>query len=225
MHAPRTLASSLATPALVLAGVLLATGCAVTRTPAYSGLASAPQLQANTQEDAEQRPYVYRSAINWSDYKAVLVEPVSVYDGADNQFGDLPQADKRELALYMTTAFNQQLAMRFTLTRTAAPGTLRLKLTLTGATTNTAVVSTFTRFDLFGLPYNAVQSARGKEGIFMGSVSYSVEIFDAMSNRLVLAYVAKQHPNAMNVAATVGALSAARTGIDKGAEQLLRDMQ
>lgn len=225
MQAPRALASSLAIPALVLTGVLLVTGCAVTRTPAYSGLASAPQLQANTQEDADQRPYVYRSAINWNDYKAVLVEPVSVYDGADNQFGDLPQADKRELARYMEKEFNKQLVKRFTLSRTAAPGSLRVKLTLTGATTNTAVVSTFTRFDLFGLPYNAVQSARGKEGIFMGSVSYSVEIYDAMSNRLVQAFVAKQHPNAMNVAATVGALSAAKTGIEIGAEQLLQDMQ
>jgi len=98
---------------------------------------------------------------------------------------------------------------------------LRLRLTLTGAETNTAVVSTFTRFDLVGLPYNAVQGMRGKEGLFMGSVSYSVEIYDAPSNRLLMAFVTKQHPNAMNVAATFGSLRAAKTGLDKGAEELL----
>lgn len=51
-------------------------------------------------------------------------------------------------------------------------------------------------------------------------MSYAVEIYDAPSNQLLKAYIAKQYPNSLNIGATWGALSAAETGLDKGAEQL-----
>jgi hypothetical protein len=54
-----------------------------------------------------------------------------------------------------------------------------------------------------------------------GPVSYAVEIYDASTNQLLSAYVAKQYPNAMNIAATFGSLSASKTGIKKGAQDLL----
>jgi len=52
-------------------------------------------------------------------------------------------------------------------------------------------------------------------------VSYAVEVYDATTNRLLHAYVEKQYPNAMNVGATLGSLSAAKTGIRKGADELV----
>ena len=89
----------------------------------------------------------------------------------------------------------------------------------------TRVVSTLTRFDLAGGPYNAVQAARGREGSFTGSISYAVEILDASTQELLGAYVAKQYPNAWNLGATFGRLDAARVGIDKGAEELLAQLR
>lgn len=196
-------------------------GCASKPPAAYADLSSASQLRPNLQQDAERTPYVYAPSVSWGDYSSVLVEPVAVYRGLDHQFADLPEADKQELARYMAAEFSQVLGQRFKRTTSPGPQTLRLKLTLTGAQTNTAVVSTFTRFDLVGLPYNAVQGVRGKEGIFMGSATYAVEIHDAQNQRLLKAFVTRQYPNAMNIAATFGALHAAKTGIDKGAQELL----
>lgn len=221
---PNKKASAVAT-ILTTAVFLLATGCSTTPPVNYSGLASAPQLQPNTQSDADTKPYVYAGKINWREYSSMLIDPVAIYTGADEQFGSLKQADRQELADYMAREFETQMGKRFRITRAPAPGTLRLKLTLTGAKANTALVSTFTRFDLVGLPYNAIQGIRGKEGIFMGSVSYSVELYDSSSNRLLTAFVAKQHPNAMNIAATFGSLGAAKTGIEKGASQLLDEFK
>ena len=57
-----------------------------------------------------------------------------------------------------------------------------------------------------------------------GLVIYSVEIYDALSRQLLSAYITKQYPNAMNVGASVGALKAARVGIDKGADALARQV-
>ena len=45
--------------------------------------------------------------------------------------------------------------------------------------------------------------------------------YDAPTNRLLNAYVEKQYPSAMNVKATVGSLSASKTGIQKGADALV----
>ena len=163
--------------------------------------------------------------MEWRKYSAIIVDPVAVYSGPDNQFGDLSKADKQELARYMDTTFNKVLSQRFQVSTNPGPNTLKLKLTLTGAGTNTAVASTVTRFDLAGMPYNVVQSVRGKEGIFMGSVSYSVEIYDAASNQLLKAFVTKQYPNAMNIAATFGSLNAAKTGIEKGADALVASLK
>ena len=98
---------------------------------------------------------------------------------------------------------------------------LRIKLTLTGAKENTPVLSTLSRFDLLGGPYNAVQAVRGKEGALTGSVSFAVEIYAASTNELLAAYVSKEYPNAWNLGAGIGAMSASKTGIDKGAAELV----
>ncbi len=199
--------------------------CSTTKPVPYANLSSAAQLQPSSQEDADKTPFVYSSAANWSGYSAIVMEPVVVYRGPDHQFGDLSDADKQELARYMGATFRKALGQRFRLVSGAGPNTLKLRLTLAGADTNTAVASTVTRFDLAGMPYNVVQSIRGKEGVLMGSVSYSVEIYDATNNQLLKAFVTKQYPNAMNVGATFGSLSAAKTGIDKGAEALVAQLK
>lgn len=69
-----------------------------------------------------------------------------------------------------------------------------------------------------------MQSVRGEEGIFLGSVTYAVEVRDAQDGRLLKAYASKQYPNAMNVGASVGKLSAAKTGTNKGAQDLLNQL-
>ncbi|MYZ43576.1 DUF3313 domain-containing protein [Schauerella aestuarii] len=204
--------------------LLALTGCAITPPASYADLGSSSKLQPNP-DDATRMPYIYSPQIDWRAYTAAIVEPVAIYGGADHQFGDLPTADKEALADYMRKTFSNTLAGRFSIVDRAAAKTLRIKLTLTGAETNTAVVSTFTRFDLVGMPYNIVQSARGKEGMFMGSVSYSIEIYDAVTQELLKAYVTRQYPNAMNVGATFGSLGAAKTGIERGADDLLAQLE
>jgi hypothetical protein len=86
------------------------------------------------------------------------------------------------------------------------------------------VLSTFTRFDLAGSLYNGVQSVRGGEGLFTGSVIYAVEIYDAATDRLLTAFVTKQYPMAYNIGATLGSLAAAKAGIEKGADTLLEQL-
>jgi hypothetical protein len=166
-------------------------------------------------------PYAYTTQVNWQTYSKVIIDPVVIYQGADNSFGSMSQPDQTELADYMQTAFSQKLSKRFTVTATPDVNTLRIHLTLTGAAKSVFGLSTLMHADIAGNLYNGVQLVRGGPGAMMGSVLYSVEIYDAQSNQLLESYVAKQYPNSENIMASFGTLAAAKTGIDKGANALV----
>jgi hypothetical protein len=200
---------------------VMLSACSSTQPVAYSGIASASMLSPNLQDQSGRVPYSYEPEVNWRHYNSVLLEPVVIYRGADEQFKDLSEKDKLELMSYMTTQFTEKLLQaRVTLVKTPTPATLRVRLTLTGARTNTPVLGTLSRFDLAGGIYNSVQNFRDQEGTLTGSVSYSVEIFDVATGRLLNAYVAKQYPSPWNISASMGALSASKAGIDKAAMEL-----
>ncbi|MGX4774403.1 DUF3313 domain-containing protein [Bradyrhizobium guangdongense] len=199
-------------------------GCASVAPVRYSELASSAYL-ADDRSDASGRvPYRYSTSVDWRSYRKVILEPVVVYRGKDHQFGDISDQDKATLATTMQTRFAERLRSRFALVRERGPETLRIRLTLTGAVTNTPVLGTLSRFDMAGAVYNGVQAARDGEGMLTGSVIYSVEIFDASTTRLLSAYVTRQYPGAYDIKASVGALAAANAGIDKGADALMAQL-
>ncbi|WAT14728.1 DUF3313 domain-containing protein [Xanthomonas fragariae] len=200
-------------------------GCASTRPMPYSQLPSSSYLRPQEGSRGDRMPYAYHGDVDWTRYRAALVESVSIYRGPDAQFEDVPEHDKRMLAEYMQQEFGNAIAQRWERTTSANRDTLRVRITLTGAKPSKRVLGTIMKVDIGGGSYNAVQAARGKEGAFSGSVSYAVEIYDAPSNRLLAAYVEKQYPSAMNIKASLGAYDAAKAGIRKGAEQLVEGLE
>lgn len=210
----------------MIAAVIAAAGCSSTSPVKYSGLEATTRMTPNTADDSKHIPFRYTAPADWNKYRNIIIDPVEIYGGSDAQFNDLPQEERRQLADYMRKKFAEVLAEKYSVNNSSLNvPSLRLKLTLTGADTTPQVVGTFTKFDLAGGPYNIVQSVRGGRGLMSGYVNYMVEIKDAATSELLLAYVAEQYPNAMNVGATFGSMSAAETGVDKGAEQLLEQLR
>jgi hypothetical protein len=208
----------------LFAGFILA-GCSGTEPVRYSEVATTTYLAPNDGDDAARVPYRYATLVDWRAYHKAIIDPVVIYYGPDQQFGALSEPDKESLARYMQAQFTDRLRQRFALVNAIAPGTIRVRLTLAGAETSTAVLSTLTRFDIAGGIYNGVQAARGGEGILTGSVSYVVEIFDAATSKPLSAYITKQYPGPFNLGATVGSLAASEAGIDKGADALVKALQ
>jgi hypothetical protein len=218
--------SSIATRGLgTLALCAIATGCSTVTPVPYSEIASSAYMAPDTTDPSGRVPYRYSTAVDWRTYNKVILEPVAIYRGKDHQFGDVSDKDRATLAAHMQTRFAEKLRSRFTLINTRGPNTLRVRLTLTGAVTNTPVLGTLSRFDLAGAVYNGVQAARDGEGMMTGSVIYGVEIFDASTSRLLSAYVTKQYPGAYDIKASVGALAAATAGVDKGADAFMAQLQ
>jgi hypothetical protein len=209
----------------VLALCAALTGCASVAPVPYSEVASSSYLAPNPSDTSGRIPYRYSTTVDWRSYNKIIIEPIVIYRGPDQQFGDMSEADKTSLASYMQTRFAEKLGSRFTLANQRAPNTLRVRLTLTGAANTTPVLGTMSRFDIGGLVYNGVQAARDGEGSMTGSVIYAVEIFDAATSRLLSAFVSKQYPSPTNIKATVGPLTAAEAGIDKGADALIAQLR
>jgi hypothetical protein len=199
-------------------------GCASVAPVPYSEMASSAYLSPDKPDASGRVPYRYSTPVDWRAYNKVILDPVVVYRGKDHQFGDLSDKDKAILAAYMQNCFADRLRSRFALVRERGPNTLRIRLTLTGAVTNTPVLGTLSRFDVAGAVYNGVQAARDGEGTLTGSVIYGVEIFDGQTSRLLSAYVTKQYPGAYDIKATAGSLAAATAGLDKGADALLAQL-
>ena len=202
----------------------IAAGCATVTPVPYAEMASSAYLAPDTSDQSGRVPYRYSTAVDWRAYNKVILDPVVIYRGKDHQFGDMSDKDKATLAAYMQNSFAGKLRSRFTLVNARGLNTLRVRLTLTGAVANTPVLGTLSRFDLAGAVYNGVQAARDGEGMMTGSVIYGVEIYDAPSSRLLSAFVTKQYPNAYDIGASVGSLAAATTGIDKGADALVAQL-
>jgi len=211
--------------ALIAAFCMALGACGTIQPNAYSGISSSSKLMPNPKDDSGRVPYSYSIAVDWRKYDAVIVDPIVVYRGQDQQFGDMSETDKSALAAYMQAQFSEKLRPRFALASTPAPNTLRLKLTLTGAVTNTPVLATLSRFDLAGGIYNGVQNVRDREGTLSGSVLYAVEIYDAASDRLLNAFITKQYPRPWSIGASMGALAASKAGIEKGADALAEQLK
>jgi hypothetical protein len=218
--------SSRASCFLMLGVTAALAGCASPQPRPYQGIESSSYLTPNEQSNRGHDPYIYNTNVDWKRYNSFIMDPVTVYSGADNQFDKkIAEQDKEELASYMQQQFESKLSQRFQETSSPGDGTLHIHVTLTGAKGTTKFFSTWTHVDIGGLPINTVQAIRGKEGLMTGSVSYAVEIYDASTHHLLKAYVDKQYPNAMNLKATFGKLTAAKRGVDKGADSLIAGLQ
>jgi len=211
----------------LLLAVVCATvvGCSNVQPVAYSGIASSSFLKLDPEDKSGRAPYRFATQVDWQQYRNAIIDPVVVYRAADNQFGDMSDSDKKALAGYMQSKFEEKLRTRFELANAPDPSMLRVKLTLTGASTTTPFLGPFSRFDLSGGIYNVVQTARGKEDGFTGSVMYAVEIYDASNDKLLSAYVTKQYLNPYNLGASFGALNASKTSIEKGADALVAQLK
>ena len=82
------------------------------------------------------------------------------------------------------------------------------------------MLGALSRFDLAGGVDNGVQAVRGGEGALTGSVIDAVEIYDALTRRLLSASISKPYPNPYDLGASMGSLAAARAGLHRGAAAL-----
>ena len=92
--AGRTAAGTL----LMLALCEIVSGCAGVTPVAYSEVASSAYLAPNPSDSSGRVPYRYAAQVEWRHYDKVMLDPIVVCRGRDNQFGEMSERDKTALA-------------------------------------------------------------------------------------------------------------------------------
>lgn len=143
-------------------------------------------------------------------YRTVIVEPTVVYKGPDAQFESIDSADRTKFAAIITEELRSELAKTFPAPAKPQADTLRLRVTILGAQKTQTGLATATRVTPFGFATSAAKSVFGKSGSFTGSVLLAVELYDAMTNEVLLAAVRRRTPDALDVPATISTTETVR---------------
>lgn len=183
-----------------------------------SGLRSAEKLQPNP---TNPNGLIYkRPGVDFKQFTKFIIPPVEVYSGADANFSNATEQEKQQIVDLMQREFTGALAERYAIVTSPGPGVARIKLTLAGIETNTPVLATAARVIPIGLAINAISATAGQQGMFMGSVTYAIEIFDSQSGELIAAALERRSPSAIDITATLGRIDAARSAVRDGANRL-----
>jgi hypothetical protein len=144
-------------------------------------------------------------------YRTVIVDPTVVYTGPDAQFEGIDYADRSKFADMITQELRSEIAKSFPTPAAPQADTLRVRVTILGARKTIGGIATATRVTPLGFATSAVKSALGKKGTLTGSVLLAVEVFDARTNKLLLAAVRRRTPDPLDVPATLSTSDTVRS--------------
>lgn len=187
---------------VVIGMCVLFTACA-TKPASYQDLSSSGRLRpSGVQAD---QWVAFNTDLNPVDLKAMLRSSWNLREStvAGTTSSAISEQFKIELVRHADHHFTRELARRHLLVAVAAKGSLRMRVTITGARGSVPVVATATKLTPVGLVLSGLRTVRDKEGNFSGAVMYAV--------------VTRQYPNALNIPATILPLGAAKAGIERGA--------
>ena len=191
--------SSLALPAMLLLSGTAAS--AQTKDHAPVSLQSS-RVMAQDKPGTESWTYSQPRSV-FSKYRTVIVDPTVVYQGPDAQFDDIDPSARQKMATVITSELRQEVAKTFPAPAKPQADTLRLRVTILGATKTQGGLATATRVTPIGFGLSALKSALGKGGSLTGSILYAVELHDARTNELLLAAVRRRTPDPLDVPATL----------------------
>src|SRR5262249_7563506 len=138
---------------------------AQTPVPAFSGfLGDYGKLQPGGPGQALYR-YVNPSA-NWSQYSAIIVDPVTFWDSSDSS---VSTDDQQALCSYFQNQLKQDLAKSFSVVAQPGPGVMRLQAALTNASAATPVLRTASVVIPQARLLNRLQSFATGKFAFVGS--------------------------------------------------------
>ena len=165
---------------------------------------SLPSSRMMSQDKPGSESWTYaQPAARFLKYRTVIVEPTAVYQGPDAQFDGIDRADRSKYAAMVTDELRSEIAKSFPTPARAQSDTLRVRVTIIGAEKTKGGIATATRVTPLGFASSALKSALGKTGTFTGSLLYSVELYDAKTNELLLAAVRRRTPDPLDVPATL----------------------
>jgi hypothetical protein len=181
-----------------LAGLALGTalaGCAVTQQATVSGENYCPFLGASlcakltpgTAGQVDLR-YVNPNA-QWTQYKKVLIEPVTFWAGEDTT---ISAADQRILTNFLYQALEAQLGQKFQVVTAPGPGVMVLQAALLDATTATPGLRSVSLVEPHVRAIATLKYLATGTYPFVGSASAEAKVTDSLTGQVLAAGVSKR---------------------------------
>jgi hypothetical protein len=206
-------------------GLLIAL-CTVASLPAMAQAPAAVELAQNAA--AARNSMIYRApGIDVRKYKKFMIDPVAVYRGTDTDWGGASEAEIQQLAALVRSEIVRALGDRYPVVDVSGPDVARIQLTLAGLENNASATAAAQALP-GGLVMSAANAAKGQAASFPGSVTLSGQITDSQTNQMLVVFVQKRSPDAMDLGATRSdrdAQKAAITSFADGFRKRLDEIQ
>jgi hypothetical protein len=161
---------------------------AQTPVPAFSGfLGYYGRLQPGGPGQALYR-YVNPNA-NWSQYNAIIVEPISFWDSEDSS---VSPDEQQLLCSYFTNQLKQDLVKYFNVVDQPGPGVMRLQGALTNASAATPVLRTVSVVVPQARLLNRLQSLATGKFAFVGSARVEAKLSDSQTGDILAEFLDQQ---------------------------------
>lgn len=131
---------------------------------------------------------VYRSPnANFPSYTKIILDPVTIWTARDSALSRVPQNQRMSLANSFYSYLYNALKTRCEMVKTAGPGTMRLRIALTDATTPNAKVNTVATYAPYVSTAYSVTSFAFNKGIgyFAGTAAAEGYATDAKTGALL----------------------------------------
>ncbi len=183
--------------ALALTLVMLSAACAptkqITDVQPVGGFLPDPSL---LQEGKEGQPaLVYLNpGTNWPSYTKILLEPVTLWTGANSKLNDVPPEKRQAFANALYGELYNAASQRCQMVTTASPGTLTVRFALVEAEASNPALNTISTY----VPQARILSTLGGyafnsgAGVFTGSATIEAYATDASSGQLLWQAVDKR---------------------------------
>jgi len=174
---------------LALAGVLA--GCSATsqaRSVQESGFLGDYSMLREGKEGEALRVYK-NPKVNWASYNKVMLDPVTVWMGADSQMKDVSPEDQQQLATLLYVKVKDALQGDYTFVTAPGPGVLHIQAALTEADKPNAVMHTVSNIVPQMMVLSNVKKLATGTQSFAGTASVEAKITDGATGELLLAAV------------------------------------
>lgn len=177
---------------LALAGLLA--GCAETsqaRSVQQSGFLGDYSMLQEGKSDQALLVY-WNPKANWASYDKVMIDPVTVWRGADSQMTDVSPEDEQRLATMLYTKVSDALSTDYKLVSTPGPGVLRIQAAITEADRPNVVMHTVSNIvPQMMLLSNVKKLATGTQA-FAGTASVEAKMTDGATGQILAEGVDKR---------------------------------
>lgn len=144
--------------------------------------------------DSDQALLSYRNPkARWTQYKKVIIDPVSIYAAPDADMKSESREQRMALANYFTSALKENLSKHFTVVRSPAPGTLRIRAALTDADQSEVLINTISTVMPIGLALSTAKRVVTGSDTGVGFAQAEVEILDSDTTDRLAAAVDKRY--------------------------------